>query len=300
MKRAENLLEAIGMVDDELVAKAARAGIRKKKKASRFSFIQPLAAAAVLFLIMGAMYAVGTDKLITGFGSKNEEAAPADEYMAEVTMEEAAAEEAAAVEMPAEEVQDYATQGGSQITSAGEPTEQETAPEEMGTETEPIQESESVPETEIESTEPGGNEGIMLAEETLEYDPLKETEAASENADKFSKLTGLKGTVKEGSVSAKELTITYSNQSSVNLYFGDKYTLERKENNLWNTVAPKEGIGWKEVAYILGTKTTAEETFHLSVVYGDLSTGSYRIRKVFYEDGDNTKKWELITEFTIP
>jgi len=92
------------------------------------------------------------------------------------------------------------------------------------------------------------------------------------------------------------------NDSDYTIMTGYSFTIERKENDSWYLVEPREPMYFVEIGLII----QAHSTYRMSVLplqYYDLEVGYYRLRKSFYVEDINSEytnqSFELVANFTF-
>lgn len=77
---------------------------------------------------------------------------------------------------------------------------------------------------------------------------------------------------------AEAVTVTLRNDSSAQWQYGEHWQLEVAVEDGWHNVPAIPGNwGFIDIGYLLQPGQTAERTFRLDVMYGDLPTGQYRV-----------------------
>ena len=323
MNRNEKLLDAIGQIDDSLILDAMEAGngkvvsiqegrknVGRKKKSSTkraavLRFQGALAACAVLAICLGIYGLLATEGLLISPFAKKADTKMAVERtadMARVMPEEAAApakQEAPVTEAVSEakvsetSLEAAAFDGQEEQAVAGEMTAIVT------TETKIVEESaatESV-ETEvgIEGEDPEVEAIVAEMELALLQKPMVMSlrPAAEEVLPLQASLSEADGT---------DVTLTYSNNyETATVTYGSMYTLELQGEEGWTEVPTLENIGWNAMLYILEPGKTSKETLLLSVIYGDLQAGHYRLVKNCTVEHEDQEPEEIViyTEFDI-
>jgi hypothetical protein len=153
------------------------------------------------------------------------------------------------------------------------------------------------------------NDGISAAGSE---NPLKET-AQSQSADTtdweptsydtVNNLDGVAMTVKEGTASSTELTVTFENNSDIQCLYGDPFLLEKKIDGRWYQVpiAFDGNYGFDGIGYNLASGEVGEWPVNWEWLYGSLSPGEYRIVKdmLDFRDTGDYDIYYLAAEFTI-
>ena len=94
---------------------------------------------------------------------------------------------------------------------------------------------------------------------------------------------------KTAELSGTEITITFRNDKGNEIRYGEDYFIQKLEGEDWITVEPSETPAFDTVLYTLdeiGDKFV-EWSADLSLIYGELPKGSYRLVKTFFTDADN-------------
>jgi len=94
---------------------------------------------------------------------------------------------------------------------------------------------------------------------------------------------------KTAELSEAEITITFRNDKGNEIRYGEDYFIQKPEGEDWITVEPLETPSFDTVLYTLdetGDKFVEWKT-DLSLIYGELPAGSYRLVKTFFTDADN-------------
>lgn len=123
---------------------------------------------------------------------------------------------------------------------------------------------------------------------------------AFENVNGFD---GVSMTAREGTVSAKGLTLEFSNITDSECIYGEYYILEKKIGGNWFQVpvAFEGEYGFDSIGYFLEPHGESEWTSDWEWLYGSLEPGEYRIVKDildFRETGDHDKYF-LAEEFIL-
>lgn len=99
------------------------------------------------------------------------------------------------------------------------------------------------------------------------------------------------------SCNSKTTSFVMQNNSEKAYTYGPEYTLEEQIDNEWVEIALDVPLTWNAVAFSLESQTTTEFVVDWTIGYGELKTGSYRLRKqVIDADG---KADSVYAEFTI-
>ena len=303
---------------------------RKKKaqarKAAVFRFQGALAACAVLAICLGIYGLLAAQGMLIGpFGKKasTEMAVESTADMARAMPEEAVSQEAApvaeeaAVPEAAFEVAAYeAAEEEKKAVTEEAPVKEEKVTEVTADEkAEPVTvetESTETVETEIETVEADpeveviGNEmelALLKEPMVMSLRPVAEEVSGTELAEEPTEEENsplLKAALFE--TAGTDVTLTYSNDyETAAVTYGSLYTLELQTEEGWTTVPALENIAWEMSLHILEPGKTAKETVLLSVVYGDLQAGHYRLVKnctVEHTDQD-AEEIVIYTEFDI-
>lgn len=94
---------------------------------------------------------------------------------------------------------------------------------------------------------------------------------------------------KTAELSGTIITITFRNDWGHEIRYGEDYFIQKLEGEDWVTVDPSETPGFDTVLYTLdgvGDKFVKWET-DLSMIYGELTKGNYRLVKTIFADADN-------------
>lgn len=105
--------------------------------------------------------------------------------------------------------------------------------------------------------------------------------------------------VEAESVGAADGTFYIENTTDRTYYYGDDYTIQKKEGKNWISLKTKDGIGWNDLAYILepGTEQSLELSWEWA--YGTLSAGTYRLQKEVYCETDRSADETVSVEFEV-
>ena len=340
MNRNEKLLDAIGQIDDSLILDAMEAGntgkakvvsiqegskrIQGKKKSSRkraaiLRFQGALAACAVLAICLGIYGLLAAEGLLIGPFEKKSSAEMAVERTAD--MVRAVPEEAATIEAApaAEEVTvaeaavSEATETTMEMAVFEAPQEQavaEEAAEVVIAEAESVEAEPAETEVDTEGADPEEEGVVSEIELALLQEPMvmslrpaaeevSGTEVSGEPAEK-EEVPLLKVALLE--TAGTDVTLTYSNDyETATVTYGSMYGLEMQGEDGWTDVPTLENIGWNTMLYILEPGKTSKETHLLSVVYGDLQAGHYRLVKNCTVEHEDREPEEIViyTEFDI-
>ena len=88
-------------------------------------------------------------------------------------------------------------------------------------------------------------------------------------------------TMKLKSLSVDKAVFTITNNTSKSYYYLLEDSLEKKENNEWKIVPPKEAMSYADVIETLDAYSAIEITLDIEFTYGKLSSGTYRFIKKF-------------------
>ena len=94
---------------------------------------------------------------------------------------------------------------------------------------------------------------------------------------------------KSAELSGTVITATFRNDWGHEIRYGEDYFIQRLEGEDWVTFEPKNQPAFDTVLYTLdevGDKHV-EWSADLSLIYGELPEGKYRIVKMIYADADN-------------
>ena len=89
------------------------------------------------------------------------------------------------------------------------------------------------------------------------------------------------------SLSGNILTIGFQNGFNYEIRYGDDYYIQRLEGEDWVTAETKGIPAFDTVLWSAEAGETAEWKTDLSLIYGELPAGSYRLVKTFFTDADN-------------
>ena len=92
---------------------------------------------------------------------------------------------------------------------------------------------------------------------------------------------------KTAELSEAEITITFRNDKGNEIRYGDDYYIQRLEGEDWVTAETKGIPAFDTVLWSAEAGETAEWKTDLSLIYGELPAGSYRLVKTFFTDADN-------------
>lgn len=96
-------------------------------------------------------------------------------------------------------------------------------------------------------------------------------------------------TINLKSLSDKKAVFTVINNSANSYYYRPDDALEKKENNEWKIVPPKESMSYAAVIETLDAYNSMEVTLDIEFVYGKLSSGTYRFVKEFTNENEAIK-----------
>lgn len=119
----------------------------------------------------------------------------------------------------------------------------------------------------------------------------------------ISKISGedinVKIELKENTLTSKGLTMIINNLSDKDLEYGNPYTIEKYEDDIWKTVKPANEISYTLPVYILKQNDSVELSINWEYGYGELK-GKYRIVKEFdFNENDNYISFNKYLEFEI-
>ena len=103
------------------------------------------------------------------------------------------------------------------------------------------------------------------------------------------------------------ITISYELQNEKvygEVFYGDDFVIEKKVDNEWKEIpVVVEGeYGFESIAYMLEPDTYYEHRIDWEWLYGKLSPGEYRIKKIIYEEiieNNKTNEYEAYVNFII-
>lgn len=132
------------------------------------------------------------------------------------------------------------------------------------------------------------------------YDNIKNKENKS-NEDLVS--NGVTLSIKDEAFSS--ITIIIKNNTQDIYVYGPEYSIEKLEEGNWIECDTINGypLTWNSVEYILNSDEEKEEILDLTLSYGKLSKGKYRVIKYVFKNNNgvitNDKSEKLIAEFEI-
>ena len=138
----------------------------------------------------------------------------------------------------------------------------------------------SQPQVENMQENPNESEVPIISENPKE--PEETPKAENPNAPE-----GLTMTLK--SLSVEKAVFTVTNNTSKSYYYRPDDSLEKKENNEWKIVPPKESMSYAAVIETLDAYSSIEVTLDIEFVYGKLSSGTYRFVKEFTNNQEAIK-----------
>ena len=154
----------------------------------------------------------------------------------------------------------------------------------------PVQEQEAP----VREAVPEGRSARSVGQEAAaEPAPASLEENAAEDIDGQAaaltqeKAEGVLGVVLEAD--GGRVTFRIVNGTDQEISYGKRYTLERMEENGWQTVEPSGEVAWEDVLFLLQAGESAEDTIELSQGYDRLEDGQYRL-----------VKWYFLSEEEIP
>ena len=100
-------------------------------------------------------------------------------------------------------------------------------------------------------------------------------------------------------VASNQVTVNMTNESFETIYYGNPWHLEKKKNNRWYIVTPKEDLTFTLPLYSLKKGETKEWTINFEYNYGNLEKGTYRIVKEVSTNLEEKKDYPITAEFTI-
>lgn len=332
MKRSEKLLDAIGQIDDKLVADAAKAGQasggRKKNKAKIYRWQSALAACAALVICVGVISLLNRNGLLlgpAGTDSSGKEEMAMDAQDAVSGSADSSVGSAEAASAVAADSASTTSQQSSSFDMAEAATEEGKAAPELGEAEQNVQSAEIVAD-DLAGT--GADSGISAqssdreAEQSLQQqkeagsaesaDVTAEAQEEScslppavESVKQAGQSAGMSGqaalTVKESG--EKGVTVLIENSGEREILFGEAFELEQLVGESWQTVIPDQAVNWKAVDILVGAGDTYEETIVLDSYYGKLQPGQYRIVKTYQlaagKEPQGQETYLMYGEFTI-
>lgn len=106
--------------------------------------------------------------------------------------------------------------------------------------------------------------------------------------------------LKDNSLSNTGLTMIISNQSNIDLLYGNPYTIEEYKDGYWRTVNPINDMSFTLPAYGLEKNESKEIKISWKNGYGKLDKGKYRIVKDFdYKEDGKYISFDKYLEFEI-
>ena len=161
----------------------------------------------------------------------------------------------------------------------------------------PVQEQEAP----VREAVPEGRSARSVGQEAAaEPAPASLEENATEDIDGQAaaltqeKAEGVLGVVLEADGS--RVTFRIVNGTDQEISYGKRYTLERMEENGWQTVEPSGEVAWEDVLFLLQAGESAEDTTELSQGYDRLEDGQYRLVKWYFLSGEEIP---LYLEFIV-
>lgn len=113
-------------------------------------------------------------------------------------------------------------------------------------------------------------------------------------------LPGVSMEAVEGSASRRSVTIRMVNDTDKRLTYGFYYDLQQLVGGTWYSMSDIiDNAAFPAMELFLEPGCVVEENFDWSRTSGLMSSGTYRIVKDFYKDGDYTKAYWLAAEFTV-
>lgn len=287
MKKSEKLLEAIGQIDDKLVAEAAKGeitpGRRRKKKAVLLRWQGALAACALLAVcigVFGMLDRMGVLQPFTGgYREKQAEgiamdAAGASPQEAAEECAEDAAESPALSDNPAEpEVLSQMPQAADESGAerAGNDGQKNAGPEKDRQNDLPEKEqSISGRSALVEQQEEEGQDTGEPGQGTGKQESCQVTEMG------FAPVTAmLLGD------STQSLRYVLTNHTEQTILLQEGYELECMSDGRWETVKPQATESREPSEIPVQKGESREETISFHDMYGDLASGTYRIVKSY-------------------
>ena len=106
--------------------------------------------------------------------------------------------------------------------------------------------------------------------------------------------------VLENTITSRGATIEITNNTGQDISFGEDYTIEKYEGGKWNNIAViYDDNDWNDMLYIVENGVPAEFRIYWADIYGELGSGSYRIKKVYYYDYNLSEENEIYGYFKI-
>ena len=122
--------------------------------------------------------------------------------------------------------------------------------------------------------------------------------------DSVNNLEGVTLSVKQSSVSSTGLTIMIANRTNDTFTYGEFFSLEKNVNGNWAEVPVKveENYGFNDIGFNVEAKQIKEWQIHWEWLYGELTTGDYRIIKEVIKSNETTGTYSvypLAAEFVV-
>ncbi len=92
---------------------------------------------------------------------------------------------------------------------------------------------------------------------------------------------------KAAELSGTKIFTTFRNDCGYEIRYGEDYFIQRADGEAWVTVKTSEIPAFDCVLYTLSDGETAEWSADLSLIYGELPKGRYRLVKPVFADADN-------------
>lgn len=106
--------------------------------------------------------------------------------------------------------------------------------------------------------------------------------------------------VEENTITSRGATMSIENNTGHDISFGEEYSIQKYDGGNWkNITAIYNDNDWNDMLYIVENGVPAEFRIYWAETYGELDSGSYRIKKVFFSDYDTSKTDELYGYFKI-
>ena len=115
---------------------------------------------------------------------------------------------------------------------------------------------------------------------------------------KINDLDGVSMTIKDGTLTDIGATIIIKDTSDRDNIYGESYTLEKYEDNIWIKLTSINDVVFNDMGYHVNEKGILEMIVNWEYGYGKLSTGKYRIVKDTSETGEGTRHY-ITAEFII-
>jgi len=105
-------------------------------------------------------------------------------------------------------------------------------------------------------------------------------------------------------VGTEEITVTWTNGSEEDVFFGYPFILQVRRGNGWIDAEPVDKLLFLLPAYLLKPGESQDNTYDIGHYYGPLKAGRYRIAANYHYDAErpirsNTPRHEVYAEFLI-